>query len=297
MAAVMRTWAVGMAVAGALGACSVERSATTFPDQEPADAKVADLPATADVALGEGPGAGTMSGTWLLYHERSSCVFGQEQLTHATYLIDIAQEGPTLVETRRLCKTALTPMFGMEVVVPDAVLGAIEFVAVDRGLVSTLKLGGTYTSSTEVALWGVTLDQPLTEALPVEASDARVIDQDGDGQPGVTLEVGSECKRYQGQRQIIRYTGTFVAPNRIDGASSGVTDLNVFGASEGFCAIAPPVESNDPHSRFRMVRVDGLGGAYDADVDGDGVVGCDEAMLIAGSVLDEREVDHELCEF
>src|SRR6056297_3500614 len=93
-----------------LCACEVERGETDFRDQAIADAGTADVGPSADVALGEGAGAGTMNGTWILRHERSSCVLQQEQLTHATYLVEMQQQGATVAETRRLCETQLTPM-------------------------------------------------------------------------------------------------------------------------------------------------------------------------------------------
>lgn len=278
-----------------LGGCEVERAESSFPDQEISDAATPDAGHVGDVGIGQGSGAGTMTGTWLLYHERSTCVLNQEQLTHATYLVEIEQDGAVLTETRRLCDTLLSEILGMKIEIPDVVLESIDFVGVDQGVVSTLKVGGTYVSSTEVALWGLDLAEPTSEPIPSEADDPRVIDSDSDGNPAVTFQVGSDCQRYQGQRQIIKYRGSFTAPNQIDGESTGVTDVVAFGGSDDFCAIAPAVESNDPHSRFRMVRVDGRGGSYDADADADGAFSCEEAMAVAPLVLDDRESDNANC--
>jgi hypothetical protein len=277
-------------------ACEIDRGESSFPDQEIVDAGMADTGTSIDGGIGQGPGAGTMTGTWLLYHERSTCVLRQEQLTHATYVVELEQDGATVTETRRLCDTQLSEILGMQLEIPDVVLENIEFVSVDRGVVSTLRVGGTYVSATEVALWGLDLDEPTTEAIPSEPQDPRVVDSDGDGNPGVTFEVGSDCRRYQGQRQIIKYRGSFTAPNQIDGQSTGVTDVVALGGSKDFCAIAPPVESNDPHSRFRMVRVDGRGGSFDADTDGDGQVSCEEALAVAPLVMDDRESENANCQ-
>src|SRR5699024_8712292 len=121
------------------------------------------------------------------------------------------------------------------------------------GMVSTLRVGGSYVSSTEVGLWGLDLQEPVTGPIPESTEDPQVVDSDGDGHPAVTFEVGSDCLRYQAQRQVVTYFGTFTTPNQIDGKSAGVTDLVVYGGSDGFCTIAPPVEANDSASRFRMV--------------------------------------------
>lgn len=290
----LTTYLLACALVATCFGCELERGESDVADQQRVDVGV-DAGSLGDVGLGVGPGAGTMTGTWLLYHERSTCVAGQEQLTHAAYVVDMHQQGATVVEDRQLCRADLTPMFGMQVRIPDAVYEGIEFVPVDRGLVSTLRVGGTYVSATEVGLWGLEMDDPLVDSMPDEAEDVRVVDGDDDGQPGVTFVVGASCERYQSQRQIIKYRGSFSAPNQIDGRSTGVTDIAVFGGSDDLCAIAPAVRSNDAHSRFRMVRVDGRGGSFDADADADGRISCDEALAVSHRVLDEREVDHDNC--
>ena len=276
--------------------CQVERGQTDFPDQERVDASVgADAALPGDTGLGQGPGAGTMTGTWLLFHERSTCVLGQEQLTHASYLVEMEQDGSFVSETRRLCDVQLSELFGMPVHLPQVVLDNIDFVDLDRGMVSTLKEGGSYVSSTELGLWGLELDDPLADQVPSNADSPRVIDTDGDGHPAVSFLVGENCLRYQAQRQILTYHGSFTGPNQIDGRSTGVTDIAVYGGSEDLCTVAPPVDSNDPDSRFRMVRIDGKGGAVDADTDGDDTVSCEEAKVLSPRVLETREPDNSNC--
>ncbi len=274
--------------------CQVERGTTNLPDQSIPDASF-DAGNSNDIGLGQGPGAATMTGTWLLYHERSTCLMGQEQLTHAAYIIQMEQDGATVTEHRTLCGTDLSAVFGMQVTIPQSTLDSIEFVEVDKGVVSTLRVGGSYVSSTEVALWGLDLDKPMVDPVPESADDPSVIDSDHDGNPAVTFQVGNNCQRYQGQRQVLKYHGTFTTPNQIDGSSTGVTDLVVYGGSDDFCTVAPPVQSNDAASRFRMVRVDGKGGSFDADSNGDGQITCSEVLAIAPAVMDDREADNSNC--
>jgi hypothetical protein len=263
----------GVLVAG----CTIERGDSVFEDQRFEDA--ASLPDVLpqEIPLGEGPGAGTMAGTWLKIHEASTCVLGQEQVATAFYLVDFEQEGPTLRERPRLCAIDLSPVLGMKPIVPLEVLESIEFADVDRGLISSLRRGGAYSSATEVGLWGVVLDNPMTDPLPTEPEADGIVDADDDGEPGVTLRIeGTDCRRYVAQRQIVRYTGVVTAPNQIDGHSATATDTAVLGASAGLCRVAPELEPNDAYSVFRLYRVDGAGGAFDADLNGDGEVSCDE---------------------
>lgn len=294
--------ATGSLLASALlWGCQVGRGDSEIEDQFVSDAGSSDALGAADTdwsddaGVGQGAGAGTMSGTWLLYHERSTCLLGQEQLTHATYLIEITQEGSTLLETRQLCDTRLSEVLGMQIHIPERVLESIDFIEQDQGLVSSLRLGGSYLSSTEIALWGLELENPTTGSLPESADDPQVVDKDQDGHPAVTFMVGDDCERYQSQRQLMRYHGTFTTPNQIDGQSAGITDMVVYGGSNSFCTIAPPVEPNDKASRFRMVRVDGKGGSIKADSNRDGTVSCQEAIALSPYIMPTRDSDSSRC--
>ena len=284
--------------------CTVERGESEIEPQQVPDAISSDISVDEDVGLGGGQGAGTMSGTWVLIHERSTCVeVGQaaEQLTRAVYRVDIEQSGQRLHEQRELCDTSLTPVLGQSIEIPDAVLRTIAFVETDFGFISSLRDGGTYTSATEVALWGVGpegIEDPVVDPLSEEAEEGSAeIDADGDGQPGVSFVMEGDCKRYTAQRQIIRYRGRFTTPNQIDGESTGHTDIVVYGSSKPICGIAPTVRSNDADSRFRMYRIDGRGGAFDADENGDEDISCQEVRALPiDQVFESRLADDQNCE-
>ncbi len=281
----------------ALAACVPERGESEFPDQEIGEDGDGEILPPISGEIGAGPGAGTMTGTWLKVHEASSCVLGQEQLTLAYYLVEIEEDGLALREHRRLCQLDLSPVLGFRPVAAPEVLESIEFPMVDRGLITRLVAGGAYSSATEVGLWGGELDDPLEDILPVDPEDERVVDGEGDGNPGVTLQLeGSGCERYMGQRQVVRYFGRVEAPNDLVGHSATTTQTAVYGASAPVCELAPAVEANDDHSRFRMVRIDGLGGAVQADHDGDGEISCEEAGVYIDAIWDPREPDDDLCD-
>lgn len=280
---------------GALITGCVERAETSFPEQsiEPIDMGDA---MEADLGLGEGSGAGTMEGTWLLVHENSSCVLGQEQVSVADYLIDIEQQGQALRETRTICSLDLSPVLGLNVTVPPAAFQSVEYADVDLGFFSALGEGGGYSSSLELALWGVRLDDPFFEELPRDVEDARVFDADSDGAPGVTFIVGDNvCERHTIQRQLIHYTGSFTAPNRIDGSSTNLTETLVIGGTSPICKTSPAVESNDSFNQFVMVRVDGQGGAIDLDADNDGAITCDEIKGASVTLIPGREPANANC--
>ena len=274
----------------------VERGASDFPDQTFEDAGDASVEGDAgERELGGGQGSADMTGTWLRVHETSTCVLGNEQLTVTDYLVDVTQSGPTLTERHRICAIALSPIIGLSITVPEAAFASVEFPDVDRGVVSGSALGSGYTSPTEVSLWGYTSSDPLDDPLPDEPGDVGVLDADGDGNPGVTFGVGGSCARYVTQRQFIRYQGTFTGPSRLDGGSTAVTESNVLGATSGICATAPSLAPNDDDNRFVMVRVDGVGGAFDADADGDGAITCAEVQGLGAQLIASREPARANC--
>ncbi len=276
--------------------CALERPPTTFPAQQLDDAGAGDATSRGDASFGSGSGAGTMTGTWLQVHEASTCVLVDEQVTWAGYLMNIEQTDRTLVEHRQQCEVTLSPVFGLQVIIPDPVLPLIKFVEVDQGFVSSVLESGTYTSSTELSLWGIELENPLTDSVPTEPDDPAVVDSDGDGNPGLTFDiVGSMCKRYIAQRSIVRYFGRFTKPNQIDGSSVTVTDANVVGSSQAICGVDPRLTANDPLSTFRMVRVDGAGESIDLDADGDGEITCDEVRPHLVDIIARRESSPENC--
>lgn len=283
-----------------LAGCGLERGDSVFEDQVLDAGEFGDDVAEPGPApsgeLGGGQGAGTMTGTWLRVHEASSCVLNQEQVSTAFYIVEIEEGGAALRERPRLCRLEMSEVLGFRPVASRAVLESIEFAEVDFGLVSRLVEGGAYSSATEVGLWGVELEDSLRDPIPPTGESEGVIDGEGDGNPGVSLQLeGSGCERYMGQRQVVRYSGSFVAPNEIRGTSGTRTDIVVYGASAAICQLAPPVVPNDEFSEFRLVRIDGQGGSVNADANGDGVIDCEEAGQFFDDAWTVRSPDNALC--
>ncbi len=286
-------WLVSLVAVVFLAACGLEVGDPVFEDQTLENGGNGTDPTPGD-ELGGGQGAGTMTGTWLKLHLASSCVLNQEQLTWAYYLVDIEEDGVMLNEERRLCHLEMSPVLGFRPVASQAVLESIDFVILDQGYITSLLPGGSYVSATEVGLWGVDLEDPIGDTIPIDPEDEAVIDGDGDGNPGVSMKLeGSGCSRFMGQRQIISYFGTIMEPNDIRGSSATRTDIEVYGGTDTICELAPDVGPNDLHSIFRMVRVDGLGGAIDI-ADGDEIT-CDHVEPYMELMWEEREPDRDNC--
>ncbi len=290
-----RIWMLMAAAVVWSAGCGLEVEESTFEDQEVVGEEPNGEEPGSD-ELGAGSGAGTMSGTWMQIHVASNCVFGQEQVSSAIYVVDIETQGKALQEERKLCSLQMSPVLGFEPIVSQEILDSIVTPVIDTGMTTKLVEGGTYVSSTEIGLWGLDLDDPLRDSLPTDPDDPRVIDGDGDGNPGVSMDLdGSGCARYMSQRQIVTYFGTFEAPNDIRGGSATSTENEVYGASGAVCELAPPIEANDAHSFFRMVRIDGLGGSVDAR-NSDGEIGCPQVEPFAADIWEVRAPDNDLCD-
>ncbi|TVR04824.1 MAG: hypothetical protein EA398_01020 [Deltaproteobacteria bacterium] len=282
----------------ALAACSPEATESPIGDQELEDESTSSVP-TDERDIGRGSGTGDLSGTWAFIHENSACmdfITIDEVLSHTYYIVEIEQDGRRVWETRRVCSTDISPTVGLRAIVPRETLESVTFPVVDHGIVSDVAAGGSYSSPTEILLWGVELDDPVDEPLPTSAEDPRVRDLNGDGNPGVTFRVeASTCERYIVQRTVSRYYGTFTTPNLIEGFSSTSTETKTMGSSQRICGVSIDLIPNDRHSRFRMVRIDGQGGSIDLDLDGDGTITCDELNSRREILWTPREPDHTNC--
>jgi hypothetical protein len=240
-----------------------------------------------------------LSGTWLLYSEVSTCVDifePEELLQRAVYLVEANHDAPPLVdETLRACEILLSPVLGMETTVTPALLSSTYPVVAPSGAATGASVGAGYTSGTVVELWGLAMDDPLREPFPTEPDDPRIVDLDGDGKPATSLPVGGSCETFIAQRSLVRFQGSFVAPDEIAGTVFSKPEELVVGATQSLCATRFALAPNFPRNRFRRIRVDGRGGAIDLDTDRDGEITCAEALPAARELFESRPLDHASC--
>jgi hypothetical protein len=147
-----------------------------------------------------------------------------------------------------------------------------------------------FTPSVEVA--GAVID-PAVETLPTSATDPRVIDEDGDGHPGITVTLSGSLvsgSLYSAQEQTTSALAIAVAPDRVEGVLTFFSTQNVLGSNPaslsdpsslvGAALTKPGTTSPDPtacNSTIVMVRIaaaPGGGSVVDGgDVNGGGVDG------------------------
>ncbi len=126
-----------------------------------------------------------------------------------------------------------------------------------------------------------------TDPLPTDPLDPRVIDEDNDGYPGITVKLGGIApgSLYSVQKQITSVVAVPVAPDRLEGALTFTSSQVVLDSNPTTLATLYAQSTTLPDltacaSTFAMVRVGGLpavdGGAIDAsamdagDIDGGG---------------------------
>lgn len=112
-------------------------------------------------------------------------------------------------------------------VVPDAFVAALPAV-VRRAVIGD---DGTYTVDWLTQVHGARLADPENDALPTSADDPRVVDQDGDGRPGLTVRVTGlvDGEVYVAQRGRDRMVGRF-AEGRVDGLVEWTSEQAVLDA-------------------------------------------------------------------
>lgn len=98
---------------------------------------------------------------------------------------------------------------------------------------------------------GIELEDPTNDVLPTDPEDPRIVDADGDGNPGVTSTVrvteDLQGEIYLARREIFAYDVTQVGPDRLEGTITDSSEQLILGASnEAFLVPAQWVQIDDP---------------------------------------------------
>ena len=90
---------------------------------------------------------------------------------------------------------------------------------------------------------GIRLDDPANELLPTDPNDPRVVDDDNDGNPGitVTIRVSDELtgELYIARREIFAYEAFLTEPDLLIGTVTDDSEQLVIGASDPIFASSP----------------------------------------------------------
>lgn len=204
---------------------------------------------------------GEVEGRWAMLETQTALVTTQllgtqVQTSSSYYLADLADGKMTVTLCDWLTEDAsklTTTRMG------DQVLGSLG--PFERSFtVTPTEAGFDFTVASGVALRGVTLTDPTSEEMPTESTDARVIDQDGDDKPGITLIVQGTVNGalYVAHRHAAALDGALASDTRITGLTDWTTEQIIFGSDPALISAQKPVAITHPDaslSHFVMVKV------------------------------------------
>jgi len=284
------------------------------------DAGAVDAPAAPDAPIGVDGGGGveaaapttpfctskpadpsvtTLSGTWVARVAAAQVVsaLGAEMRnqTILDLLVDISQQGTQLVAEGRYCNREQISQGGLiSVVLPDR--WAHTETPVHR--TGTFAVG---TDGVPVLEWDMLSEVygavlvPPDNTLPTSIEDPRIVDEDGDGNPGITIAVtgiGIAGNLYVVQMLTTAIRAIPVAPDRLEGALTFTSQQNVLGtsspsltllySSSGGESRADPVVCNSGFTMVRVPEVQGNDGG--SGVDG-GAISCEWVRAHAATLF------------
>ena len=90
---------------------------------------------------------------------------------------------------------------------------------------------------------GIRLDDPANEPLPTDPDDPRIVDDDGDGNPGITVNIkvtdDLTGELYIARREIFAYEAFLTEPDVMTGTVTDDSEQLVIGASDPIFASSP----------------------------------------------------------
>jgi hypothetical protein len=180
-------------------------------------------------------------------------------------LVDIARSGTGLSFTERGCHVTVIGSATAMTTVPDAIPRSVPPTVSSLELVKNGSQVTWKKPAVAVAV-GAHLANPDTDALPTTPDDPRVWDQDGDGNPGVTVMISGivSGKIYVVQRQRAIYSGTVSGPQALSGTVSDASDQSIIGSDNS--VLKQNISSTpDPDPSKNPIRFAKLTGAYTCD--------------------------------
>ncbi|HRE91016.1 MAG TPA: hypothetical protein PK095_17980 [Myxococcota bacterium] len=204
---------------------------------------------------------GEIDGTWAMVETQTALVevLGavMEQRSVSYYRAVIADGKLTVglcdwktEDDNRLYTTVMRPSL-------LAALGTFE-----RDLTLTPNGTGFDLATTEgVTTRGLNLTDLLTDTMPTEASDARVIDQDSDSNPGISLIIQGilQGELYVIHRHKATLSGALESDTRISGRTAWTTEQVLLGSTPPELAEQDPKPQTHPDpskSTFVMVKAE-----------------------------------------
>lgn len=234
------------------------------------DAHASETPGGGDAASAGDAGDGQaelppdLSGTWAHLHVKASVgnypmVGPVDERTTTLYRATLTQDGERVTWVLRTCAVLSENTSGLvQTFVPERLIDSLPEQTASARLTRTAA-GFVLERDRLYELQGVRLEDVENEALPTSADDPRVYDQDGDGQPGVTVMVSGlmDGSVYVIQRLWTALAGLTVGADTLDGPLSWHQEQNILGADPPGLAGRPEsqVDPDPSHSYVRTTRI------------------------------------------
>jgi hypothetical protein len=171
----------------------------------------------------------------------------------------ITQNGIAAQAAIEICKIYLDPVGGVTTNYP---LTAVHSLVPENMSItmSDNSVGGSFVGQPASELLGWMSQDPANDALPANAQDPRVFDQDGDGHPGVTLQASGLVSGdlYIVNRTTIGLSGKIMAADHIAGLDDTSFNQVVLGATDNLIPTGPIDAMKDPNadsSTFALMRL------------------------------------------
>ncbi|HNR24197.1 MAG TPA: hypothetical protein PKG50_02020 [Candidatus Bipolaricaulis anaerobius] len=213
---------------------------------------------------GEGMPPFDLTGTWAVMQVTSDIVVypfvGQRIRTTTLILhVEMGQTGSIVTVSETHCLVDTDDGTGMVVTeIPDAFLRSLG--TVDR--IATLEgtgEGWRFVEPWPTEVHGARLADPVSDPLPTTADDPRMFDQDGDGQPGITVRVRVlgliSGEVYVVQRLSKLLDGQVLAPDLIRGLLTWTNEQVTLGASNPFLNAGGEAQVDPVRERSYFVAI------------------------------------------
>jgi hypothetical protein len=185
-------------------------------------------------SAGEPPGA-DLVGHWAHYDVVAYQEGDMKTLIVSYGLDDFAEVDGQIIDTTQFCFSEQRTNQPIEIFLSDAATQAIKPppTPVDVDVVDDVLRIRRAATPTPV---GIRLDDPANETLPEDPDDPRIVDDDGDGHPGitVTIQVGEDLtgELYIARREIFAYEALLVDEDTLSGVVTDGSEQLIIGVSD-----------------------------------------------------------------
>jgi len=205
------------------------------------------------------------AGTWakmVVFSSNSSALGISSKTRIARYvLLELTKSDNQLKAQEKTCDITSVSSGGSALTIPQAFKNAVTSNAYNYVLTESDHVAAlTMTEAVEVL--GANIEDKLRSTLPTSADDSRIIDQDGDGNPGVTVEVAAKAlftikgRVYLVQRTIWSERAIINDATKITGLVTWIPEQKTLGSSNSILTtVAPSITAIASESTFVMAKI------------------------------------------